>query len=344
VRPSAPPAIGGDKIFLALQSGVVVAHRISDGVEAWRVEMRTDQPIVVDGTRVFVASGEAVHALASGDASVVWRAPTGTLTAPMLVQDGWMVVASAKELAAFRSEDGARVWARELGPQRNRPTIEGDNLYVPLDDGRLFALDLRTGADRWVRRLVSPRKPEAGTAAPALSEVLAYPDRLFLGASDGRVLALNAVDGSLEWPFTIGAVLRGRPVGDGRRVFVTAMDNVVRAFDRGNGALLWHPTLPFRPTAPVLLGTRLVIPGASAEVRAFDAAGRPAGQIKLEAALAIPPAFSKSTGGSIMAGVTGGLDGQWKLFVVEESRAIPVVPLTVLPGVSVPVAPPTPKS
>jgi outer membrane protein assembly factor BamB len=342
VRPSAPPVIGGDKIFLALESGVLVAHRLSDGVEAWRVEMRTDQPIAVDGARVFVASGEAVHALDSGDAAIVWRVPTGTLTAPILVQDGWIVVASAKELAAFRLEDGTRVWGRELGPQHNRPTIEGDNLYVPLDDGRLFALDLRTGTDRWVRRVVSPRTSEAGKGPPALSEVLAYPDRVFLGASDGRFVALHAVDGSLAWRSSIGAVLRGRPVGDGTRVFVAAMDNVVRAFDRGNGALLWHPGLPFRPMGPVLIGTRLVVPGASAEVRAFDVAGRPAGQIKLNASLLIPPAFSESAGGHIMAGVTGSLEGQW-LLLVEESRALPIVPLTQLPGVIVPVVLPTPQ-
>jgi outer membrane protein assembly factor BamB len=342
VRPSAPPAIGADKIFLALQSGVIVAHHMSDGVEAWRVGMRADQPLAVDGARVFVASGEAVHALAAADASILWRVPTGTLTAPILVQDGWMVVASAKELAAFRSEDGARVWARELGPLHNLPTIEGDNLYVPLDDGRLFALDLRTGADRWVQRLVAPPKP--GSAAPALSEVLAYPDRLFLGTSDRRVLALNAVDGGMAWRFSIGAVLRGRPVGDGTRVFVTAMDNEVRAFSRGNGALLWHPTLPFRPTAPVLIGAKLVVPGASAEVRAFDVTGHPAGQIKLQTALQIPPAFSKSAGGQIMVGVTGSLDAPSELVLLEESRALPIVPLTVLPGITVPVAPPTPAS
>jgi outer membrane protein assembly factor BamB len=343
VRPSAPPVIGADKIFLALQSGVLVAHRISDGVEAWRVEMRTDQPIAVDGTRVFVASGEAVHALASADGAIVWRAPTGTLTAPILAQDGWIVVASATALAAFRSEDGARVWGRELGPQHNRPTIEADNLYVPLDDGRLFALDLRTGADRWVRRVATPRKPAAGAAPQALSEVLAYPDRLFFGASDGRFFALNAVDGSLAWRFSIGAVLRGRPVGDGTRIFVTAMDNVVRAFDRQDGRLLWHPGLPFRPMGPVLIGTRVVVPGASAEVRAFDIAGRPAGQIKLEAALAIPPAFNESAGGRIMVGVTDSLDGPSKLFLVEESRALAIAPLTQLPGVTVPVEVPIPK-
>ena len=343
-RPSAPPAIGVDMVFLALQSGVVVAHRLSDGVEVWHVEMRADQPLAVEGKRVFVASGDAIHALASDNAAVLWRVPTGTLTAPMLAQDGWIITASATELAAFRSEDGSKVWGREIGVVHRRATIEGDNLYVPLDDGRLLALDLRTGAERWVRRLVRPRPPASGTAPPALSEVLALPDRLFLGAVDGRFYCLSASDGSMAWRFTIGAVLRGRPVADGTKVFVTAMDNVVRAFNRHSGGLLWHPSVPFRPTTgPVLLGATLMVPGAASEVRAFDAAGRPAGQIKLEASLAIPPAFDESSAGRVMAAVTGSLDGQWKLLLAEESRALAIVPLIALPGVSVPVAPPTPK-
>ena len=71
------------------------------------------------------------------------------------------------------------------------------------------------------------------------------------------------------------------------------MDNVVRAFDRRTGALLWHPSVPFRPTTgPVLHGTTVLVPGAAAEIRGFDVAGRPAGQIKLEEALAIPPVFA----------------------------------------------------
>lgn len=344
-RPSAPPAIGADRIVLALQSGIVAAHRLSDGGEAWRVEMRSDQPAAVAGDRVFVASGEAIHALASDDGAVLWRVPTGTLTAPMLAQDGWIIAASAGELAALRSEDGSKVWGRETGAQHGRATIEGDNLYVPLDDGRLLALDVRTGAERWARRLAPPRTTAAGAPSPALSEVLAYPDRLFLGASDGRFYCLNAADGSLAWRFRIGAVLRGRPAGDGTRVFITAMDNVVRAFDRQSGELLWHPSVPFRPTTgPVLLGAALMVPGAASEVRAFDASGRAAGQITLEDALAIAPAFDQSAGGRVMAAVTGSLTGQWKLLLVEESRALAIVPLTVLPGVSVPVGPPAPKS
>jgi hypothetical protein len=121
------------------------------------------------------------------------------------------------------------------------------------------------------------------------------------------------------------------------------MDNVARAFDRGNGKMLWHPSVPYRPTtSPVVLGGLVAIPGVSAEVRAFDTAGRLGGQIKLEASLAIAPAFSNSPGGHLMAAVTGGLDSQWKLSLLEQSRALPIVPLTEIPGISVPVGSPIP--
>jgi outer membrane protein assembly factor BamB len=343
VRPVAPPAAADAKILLALQSGVVVAYGQADGVEAWRVPMLAEQPIAVDGERVFVAAGEAIHALALEDGSVLWRAPAGTLTAPILAQDGWIVAASSRGLAAFRASDGSKVWERETGVQHGRATIEGDNLYVPLEDGRLLALNLGTGTDRWVHRFAIPKPPDTGPPPPGLSEVLAYPDRVFLGAADGKVYSLKTADGAIDWRFPIGAILRGRPVGEGNRIFVTAMDNVVRAFDRGSGTMLWHPTVPFRPTTgPVLLGSTVIVPGAASEIRAFDTAGHPAGQIKLDDPLAIPPAFADTPGGAVMVAVTGSLNAQWKLLLIEQSRALPVVPLTQLPGVNVPVAPPGP--
>jgi outer membrane protein assembly factor BamB len=343
VRPAAPPAVGADRVLLPLQSGVVVGYSATDGREAWRVEMRADQPIEVEGDRAFVAAGEAIHALALENAEVLWRAPTGTITAPLLAQDGWIVAASAGGLAAFRSADGTKVWQRQTGEQHVRPTIEGDNLYVPLEDGRLLALDLRTGTDRWVHRFNIPKPPASGPHPPGVSEVLAYPDRIFLGTADRIFYCLRTSDGTLDWRVPIGAILRGRPVGDGKRIFTTAMDNVVRAFDRRKGDVLWHPSVPFRPTTgPVLHGTTLLVPGAAAEIRGFDTAGHPAGEIKLEEALAIPPVFADAAGGPVLAAVTGSLNGQWKLLLVEESRALPVIPLAQLPGITVPVAPPGP--
>jgi outer membrane protein assembly factor BamB len=295
--------------------------------------------VAVDGAIAIVASGEALYGLKTADGAGLWQAPSGTLTAPLLAKDGWIIAASSAGLAAYRASDGNKIWSRETGPQHTRPTIEGDTLYVPLDDGRLLALDLATGADRWTHTFAAPPSTAAGGAAPALSEVLAFSDRVFLGSSDKWFYALSAVDGAMAWRQRIGATVRGRPVADASRIFVTSMDNVVRAFDRRSGALLWHPSVPFRPTTgPVLIGTTVVVPGAATEVRGFEAAsGKPAGQITLDAPLAIVPAFGESGGAAVMAAVTGSLNEQWTLLLTEAQRTLPIVPLTALPGVTVPI-------
>ena len=70
-----------------------------------------------------------------------------------------------------------RVWGQKIGAVEQRPTIEGDRLYVPVADGRLVALDLESGALQWERQLgASPTEP------------LALADRVYLGA--GRKLLL----------------------------------------------------------------------------------------------------------------------------------------------------------
>jgi outer membrane protein assembly factor BamB len=301
--PTDSPAIGGDQIFVSLQSGMVAAHRVSDGGEVWHVELRADHPVVLDGARVFVAAAEAVHVLDAATGGVAWVAPAGAVTAPLLAQDGWLIVASQSgALSAYRAADGQKMWSRDLGAQHTRPSIEGDTLYVPLDDGHLYALDLQSGADRWTRHL--PGAP---------SEVLAFSDRVYVGAAK-QFYCLDAGDGENEWYSRIGALLRGRPAAEGTRIFVTSIDNMLRAYDRNSGALVWHQSVPFRPFAPVVIDSAVVVPGNSADLLAFDVAtGRAAGQIKLPETLVMRPAFGASGGSPVMAAFTGSLNSAWKL-------------------------------
>lgn len=306
-RAIASPAIAGDVVVVALQSGYVVAYSVKDGKEAWRVQMRADQAIVSDDTLLIVAAGEMLHALDAADGKVLWEAPSGTVTAPLLVQGGWVIAASAGQLTAFREIDGAKIWSHDSPPQHVRASIEGDNLYVPLDEGRLLALDLKTGAERW------SRFPAKGT----LSEVLAFPDRVFVGASNKVFYVYDADDGEDDWHPPIGTTLRGRPVSDGTRVVITGMDNLVRAFDRVNGRLDWHVPVPYRPTGPVIVGSAVVVPGLGAEIHAFTLeGGKPGGQIKLEQQLAMPPVFAGSGAGLLMAAITGTVSSDWTLVLM----------------------------
>jgi outer membrane protein assembly factor BamB len=303
--PAAPPIIEGDHVYIVLQSGVVSARNITDGAPAWEVKLPSERPVAVDGGRVFVATPDQLVALNAADGTQAWSVPSAPVTAPLLAQGGWLIAATDKTLTAFRSADGSQVWSRSLADVEVMPTVEADNLYVPLQDGRLLALELRTGADRWVKSLVGP-----------LSEVLAFPDKIFFGTGDKWFFSLRASDGERDWQrVRLGSVVRGRPVADEYRIYVASMDNTLRAYRRTNGALLWHPSVPFRPTTgPTLIESVVVVAGNAAELHAFAVSdGRPAGQITLAEPLLMPPAFGRSGEATLMSVFTGNLTGQWKL-------------------------------
>jgi outer membrane protein assembly factor BamB len=316
--PVAPPVVDGDLIFIVLQSGVVSARKITDGTPAWEASLRSDRPVAVEGGSVYVATSEQIVALNAADGVKVWSAQTSTVTAPLVAEGGWVIAATEKALTAFRSADGSQVWTRDLAGVEVMPTVEGDNLYVPLHDGRLVALNLQTGTDRWVRTFAGP-----------LSEVLAFPDQVLFGTGDKYFFCLRPTDGERAWQrVRLGSLVRGRPIADDKHIYVASMDNTLRAFRRTNGALLWHPSVPFRPTTgPVLIDSAVVVAGNAPELRAFDALnGRPVGQITLEDSLVMPPAFSKSGEATVMVAFTGGLNGQSKLVLAGPPVPAPAEP------------------
>lgn len=325
-----PPVLSGPHVFAVLPAGIVAAFKTTDGTEVWRVELAAEQPLAVSGEQLFVAAGEAIHALRRTDGSVLWRQPAGTLTVPLLVHAGWVITVAGSELTARRATDGTVVWTQPVEALRGAPTIEGDALYLPLTDNRVAALDLTTGRTRWQRKL---------GGAPA--QIAAIDRRVYVGAEDKWFYCLDADDGEVKWHRRVGAATIGRPSFDAERVYFSAMDNYARALDRGNGALRWQFGLPFRPAdGPAVVGTVVVVPGPAEELRALDAAsGKPLRAISFGGPLASIPSYYEIEGIPLVAAITGGLSADWKLSVLEPPTTIPTAPLTVLPGLLVPLLP-----
>ena len=326
--PVGPAAVADGQVLVALQSGLVVAHGIADGVERWRGELAAGQPLATLEEKVFVAAGAAVHALRAPDGSLAWRSPTGTIDAPLLAQDGWIIAVSGGRVMALRATDGTVVWQREIGETLVQPSIEGDFLYLPRADGRVQSLVLATGADRWMRRLGGPP-----------TEVLALADRVFVGSSDRHLYALDARDGSITWRFRVGAALRGRPAAAGALVLAAALDNLVRAFDRHSGARTWDAAVPYRPIAgPLVSAGSIVVPGPTRELPSFDTARGTRGTVlKLPAILAAPVTAATVDGGPALVALTGDASVGWTVSLLRTPFGLRVAPLTSLPGTIVPI-------
>jgi hypothetical protein len=110
-------------------------------------------------------------------------------------------------------------------------------------------------------------------------------------------------------------VVRGRATTDGDRVIFVALDNLVRAIDRGDGALRWQKGVPFRPlSGPVVAAGAVFVAGSGADMRILRASdGTAAGSMAFPGRHAVAPGVLETGDRVVFAVVTGGLEESWKL-------------------------------
>jgi outer membrane protein assembly factor BamB len=335
--PSGAPVLAGSAIVVPLQAGSLAAHRLTDGKPLWTYKVAAEHPLASDADRVYVASGEALHALDAATGAPAWRvAGQGKVTAPPLAHAGWVIAAMGGEVLALRATDGMIVWRKPVGPVEFRPALDGDLLVVSVTDGRVLALSIQDGTERWAVALES--EP---------TDAFVIGDRVYVGTTAKTFLTLQAKSGRRARPARlVGALTNGAAAADDRHVYFGAMDNQVWATDRADGAIEWRKQLPYRPaTGPVLLDGVVVVPSYVASLPAFNArTGAPAGQLVFPAQLVVLPLFARTPDGvQAVVAITGAND--WTLSMMVPSAlssvpAPPLQPLTVLPGVVVP--PPRP--
>jgi len=136
-------------------------------------------------------------------------------------------------------------WAVPYAGSRGTPTVDGETVYHLSELGRLTALDIYTGEERWHKELLetfNAERPEYGYS----ESVLIQEDVLFCcpGGSRGYMIALEKGTGSTLWVSTEmkDAVGNCSPVFasiDGIKQVITMSANRVLSFNSNNGHLLW---------------------------------------------------------------------------------------------------------
>jgi hypothetical protein len=136
----------------------------------------------------------------------------------------------------------------------------------------------------------------------------------------------------------VGALINGRIGVDADRVYFAALDNVVRALDRGSGNQRWKTPLDRRPIDGVrVLGHVVFVPIAGAElVMLYAGGGERSGMIALpgETSRDTPPDMRETEAGLDAFVVTGGLSNRWNLTYIGPAGEVPMVPFAslALPG------------
>ena len=240
-------AITGDKLIVASGFGYVTALNLSDGTEIWR--RATDSPLssspAILGTRAFLTStNNDFYAIDTENGEIIWNdqaiaesARVLSSPSPAVSQDILVVGYSSGELIAYLPANGRRLWADTLTSTgrytplsvindiAGKPTMQDGIVYAASHSGILTAIDARTGARIWSRTFGSRQGPVIGG------------DYLFVVGVNGKVAALNKIDGKIAWTrdlpeFKDGnrenrIVWTGPLLAEGRLVVVSSEGDVI---------------------------------------------------------------------------------------------------------------------
>ncbi len=189
-----------------------------------------------------------------------------------VVADGMMFVTAGPEIYAFNPKTGDVIWHTKpdtppFGLSRGVAVGEG-KVFVGLMDGRIVALDEKTGKPVWNTEIAEQAAPGAGggqwvggstTYAGGLVIAGLSGARAPVDRNDGRVVAVDAKTGKVAWVFH---VVPG-PGEKGHETWPKDGD----VWKRGGGAVWMTPAVD-PALGLVYVGTGNPIPELGGEVRA----------------------------------------------------------------------------
>jgi len=218
--------IGEGTAFLNSRGGRVHAIDPTDGSERWTAE--TEKPVggtpAVGDDAVYVGTtGRRLYALSTADGSERWSADTsggpgnfaagsGSYPTTRFVEE--TVYAVDNHILYAVEEESRGQWTEDIDGSFQW-TVVDDSVYLGADlsstgaqgqssdYGRVYALDRRTGTERWA----------VGVGGDGVSTTpVADEDTVYVGQDNGRIHALASPDGSERWVHRAGGEIEGEPV------------------------------------------------------------------------------------------------------------------------------------
>ncbi len=205
------PASDGNSIFAASRDGNVVALDPASGKQRWKTQLDIE-----------LSAGPGVNEGAVVLASV----------------DGDIIVLDAKT--------GAESWRVDIGGESlAQPVVKDGLVIVQSIDNRLQALSLFDGKQKWELEQTMPALTMRGASSP-----VAVGNNIVAGFDNGRILAVSAETGDIEWD-SMMSLPTGRSDLDrladvdgaiaivGQDVYAAGYQGRMASLDAESGQVLW---------------------------------------------------------------------------------------------------------
>ncbi|MFC6975305.1 PQQ-binding-like beta-propeller repeat protein [Halomicroarcula sp. GCM10025709] len=260
----------------AVADGTVVVGAGNAGVRALDAETGADQwswsvgervassPTIADGT--VYAGRDTLAALELDSGSVRWRRRFERSTGTPAVSGETVAVPTAEGalVGLDRATGDRRFRFSSVARVLRRVVIVARSAYVAASDGRLHAIQLDTGEQRWATAIVE--LPEGRNALPYWPAIAGSTLITAAGIErdDVTFVGLDMADGSTRWTWSPDS-LASAPVAAGSTVYVN-LQGRLSARSAADGSELWTTEQRRIPPELALSGGRLYATGGSVQV------------------------------------------------------------------------------
>ena len=266
------PSVIGGLLFVADQYGKLVATDISSGEPVWQIHDKNVNYTSGAGGgvgMVFIGTGDGcVIARDAQTGNLKWVAKVSSeiLSAPTAFNQITVVRTGDGNIYGLDSATGKEIWNYDrtvpsLTLRGNAPpVISGDRVFAGFDNGRLVALDLKSGQSLWDSPLAIPSgRSDLDRMVDVDSAPIVQKNTIFVASFHGGVSAISGTDGRILWTREISSYA-GISVG-GRYVYVTDEEGSIWALNAETGASVWKKDeLKERyPTAPAYYNGHVVV-------------------------------------------------------------------------------------
>jgi outer membrane protein assembly factor BamB len=268
------PVVSGTSLYLTVflvqpQIGALIALDTRTGTELWSYEGQGESvssPAIARDLVVFADSSGNLQALDASTGEEQWIYPMpNLLSSTPLYDDGKLYLSDyGGSLTALDAEKGELLWSLPT-PRENRydpaailgPAIGGDlAFYARQDMATLYAVDRRTGRERWnfnatpLGTPVSILSPGSRYGVLATSAPAVVGDMVVVGISFGEIggpapdrygfiYALDVKTGAVRWRREVANEIYSQPVVHRGALIFAAKHGVVYALDPRTGAQVW---------------------------------------------------------------------------------------------------------
>ncbi len=224
-------------------------HPDADHLTSVRGQERAGAAYDHANNRLFIGSTDGhFRCLRASDGHVLWKTEiAGGVRSHAILHRGLVYVGSdSGNLVALRADTGETAWTyRVQGAITEPPTIHASTVYFVDGTNAVYALGARNGAWKWQHR----REQPARFAVAGESGITVADDRVYVGFSDGNLMAFSATDGAVLWTRNLAENapefrdVDATPTVIGDTLYAASLAGGVYALDPVTGKPRWRRSL-----------------------------------------------------------------------------------------------------